>query len=59
MAQPNSPDMLPKRFEKIRYGTIIPLALVGYELAILISYSMSVSGIIVLFEAPPKYRKLR
>jgi len=48
-----------KPFEKIRYGTIIPLAFVGYDLAIIISYSMSVSGMIVVFKTPPKYRKLR
>ena len=41
-----------KRFEKIRYGTIIPLALVGYDLAIIISYSMSVSGMIVVLKRP-------
>ena len=47
--------------------TIIPLALVGYEianearsaeLAIVISYPTSARGIIVLLKTSPKYRKL-
>ena len=50
------------------YLTIIPRADVGYEmianearsteLAIIISYPTSASGIIVLLKTPPKYRKL-
>ena len=45
------------------YLTIIPLALVGYEmvngqreLAIIISYPTSTSGIIVLLKTATKYR---
>ena len=34
------------------YLTIIPLALVGYELAITILYPTSASGIIVLLQTP-------
>ena len=37
--------------------TIIPLVPVGYELAIIISYPTSVSGIIVLLKMPTKYRE--
>ena len=45
----------------IGYLTIIPLALVGYEMPrwlSIISYPTSASGIIVLLKTPPKYRKL-
>ena len=38
--------------------TIISRARVGYELAVIISYPTSASGVIVLLKMPPKYRKL-
>ena len=37
--------------------TIIPRLRVGYELAIIISYPTSASGIIVLTKTPTKYRE--
>ena len=37
--------------------TIIPRGRVGYELAIIISYPTSASGIIVLSKTPTKYRE--
>ena len=37
--------------------TIVPLALVGYELAIIISSPASAGGIIVLLKTPTKYRE--
>ena len=37
--------------------TIIPRARVGYELAIIISYPTSASGIIVLSKTPTNYRE--
>ena len=37
--------------------TIIPRVRVGYELAIIISYPTSASGIIVLTKTPTKYRE--
>ena len=36
------------------YSTIIPRVRVGYELAIIISYPASTSGIIVLLKTPKK-----
>ena len=36
------------------YLTIIPRALVGYELAIMVSYPTSASGIIVLLKTPER-----
>ena len=39
------------------YLTIIPQVRVGYELAIIISYPTSASGIIVLLKTPTKYRE--
>ena len=39
------------------YLTIIPRVRVGYELAIIISYPTSASGIIVLLKTPTKYRE--
>ena len=41
----------------IEYLTIIPRVRVGYELAIIISYPTSASGIIVLLKTPTKYRE--
>ena len=41
---------------KIDYLTIIPRGRVGYELAIIISYPTSASGIIVLLKKPTKSR---
>ena len=37
--------------------TIIPRRLVGYELAIIISYPTGANGIIVLLKTPSKYRE--
>ena len=39
------------------YLTIIPRVRVGYELAIIILYPTSASGIIVLLKTPTKYRE--
>ena len=39
------------------YLTLIPRVRVGYELAIIISYPTSASGIIVLLKTPTKYRQ--
>ena len=39
------------------YLTIIPRVRVGYELAIIIAYPTSASGIIVLYKTPTKYRE--
>ena len=40
-----------------RYLTIIPQVHIGYKLAIIISYPMSASGIIVLSKTPTNYRE--
>ena len=45
--------------KEVRYRdlTIIPQVRVGYELAIIISYPISFSEIIVLLKTPAKYRE--
>ena len=47
-----------KDFQRLVYLTITPRVRVGYELAIIISYSTSLSGLIVLLKTPTKYREL-
>ena len=47
-----------KDFQRLVYLTITPRARVGYELAIIISYSTSLSGLIVLLKTPTKYREV-
>ena len=42
----------------VRYLKIIQRVRVGYELAIIISYPTSASGIIVLLKTPTKYGEL-
>ena len=65
----NLRDMVQVPKLKENYGliTIIPRARVGYEMidsqrgaevALIISYPTSASGIIALLKTPPKYRKL-
>ena len=43
--------------QKYIYLAIIPRVHVGYELAIIISYPTSASGIIILLKTPTKYRE--
>ena len=45
-----------KDFQRLVYLTITPRARVGYELAIIISYPTSLSGIIALLKTSTKYR---
>ena len=45
-------------YNSVILNNSIPLVRVGYELAIIMSYPISASGIIVLLETPKKYGEL-